>query len=99
MTALPFPSGVRVDTAAMPAIASGRTTLANGSEGAQLQPELAQPLRPTEGMRRMSSPALFQLADELGALVAYEKDSGEPWIEYAALVERQAVAELARRAI
>jgi hypothetical protein len=97
MNALRFPSGASVDVAALPAVSSGRTTLADGSEGAQLQPELAQPPRPR--FPAVSTDRLFRLADELGALVAYERDSGEPWLEYAALIERQAVAELARRAI
>jgi len=99
MTTLRFPSGERYDLATAPRVCSGRTTLADGSEGAVLQPELAQPLKPMAGMQRMSTERLFRLADELGALVAYEKESGEPWLQYAALVERQAVAELARRAI
>jgi hypothetical protein len=99
MTALPFPSGERVDVSGLPSISNGRTSLADGSDGAMLQPELARPLRPLDGMRRLSSERLFRLADELGALVAIEHDSGEPWLAYATLVERQAVAELARRAI
>lgn len=99
MTALPFPSGECVDVSALPSISSGRTTLADGSDGAVLQPELALPLLPLPVMRRLSTDRLFLLADELGALVAIEKDAGEPWLEWAANVERQAVAELARRAI
>lgn len=97
MSALPFPSGESVDVCAMPAIGSGRTTLADGSEGAVLQPALARPPRPRFPAVSMSRLAL--LADELGTLVAYESDSRAPWIEYAARVARQAIAELARRAI
>lgn len=99
MSALRFPSGAAVDLAAMPAVSSGRTTLADGSEGAQLQPELTRPLQPLAGMRRLSSGRLVDLVGELGTLVALEQDCGEPWLEWAARVERQAVAELARRAI
>lgn len=97
MSALRFPSGERVDVGSLPAVSSGRTTLADGSEGAQLQPELAEPPRPR--FPALSTDRLFRLADELGAMVALEGDADEPWVRWAAKVERQAVAELARRAI
>lgn len=92
MTTLRFPSGQALDTASLPAVSSGRTTLADGSEGAQLQPGLAEPPRPR--FPAISSHRLAVLAGELGTLAALEPD--ERW---AANVERQAVAELARRAI
>jgi hypothetical protein len=97
MTALPFPSGESVDLSAMPAVSSGCTTLADGSEGAQLHPELAEPPRPR--FPAVSTARLLVLADELGALVALEKALDEPWVRWAEKVERQTVAELARRAI
>lgn len=97
MTALPFPSGESVDLSAMPAVSSGCTTLADGSEGAQLHPELAEPPRPR--FPGVSSQRLLALADDLGTLVALEQDAAEPWLLWAANVERQAVAELAHRAI
>jgi hypothetical protein len=96
MMPLRFPSGERVDVVALPSISNGRTSLVDGSDGALLQPELARPLRPR--FPAVSTDRLFRLADELGALVAIEQDCGEPWLEWAANVERQAVAELARRA-
>lgn len=97
MSALRFPSGDALELAALPSVSSGRTTLADGSEGAQLQPELAQPPRPR--FPAVSTPRLLVLADELGTLVAIEAPLDEPWVRWAAQVERQAVAELARRAI
>jgi len=97
VTALPFPSGVPIDVSAMPAASSGRTTLADGSEGAVLQPAYTEPPRPR--FPAVSTPRLLVLADELGTMVALEQHKGEPWVDWAANVERQAVAELARRAI
>jgi len=94
---LPFPSGYSVSLTALPAVSSGRTTLADGSEGAQLQPELAKP--PCWRFPEVSTDRLFKLADELGAMVALECELEEPWVHWAAKVERQAVAELARRAL
>jgi hypothetical protein len=85
-----------VDVGSLPAVSSGRTTLADGSEGAQLQPELAKP--PRWRFPEVSTERLFRLADELGAMVALE-GVDEPWALWAAKVERQAVAELARRAL
>jgi len=67
---LPFPSGYSVSLTALPAVSSGRTTLADGSEGAQLQPELAKP--PCWRFPEVSTDRLFKLADELGAMVALE---------------------------
>ncbi len=97
MTALRFPSGERYDLAALPRVCNGRTTLADGSEGAVLQPELVQAPRPR--FPAVSTARLLVLADELGALVAYEKALDEPWVLWAEQVERQCVAELARRAL
>lgn len=99
MSALPFPSGQRLETGDLPGVCSGRTTLGDGSEGAQVQPELAKVPAAPAGMKRLSTDRLFLLADELGALAAIESYSEEPWLEYARLVERQAIGELARRAI
>lgn len=99
MRALRFLSGERVSLVGLPVIANGCTTLADGTSGAVLQPQLARALQPTAGMSRMSSTRLLVLAEELGTLVALEGPLTEPWIEYAALIERQAVAELARRAV
>lgn len=100
MTALRFPSGERVDVSALPSVSSGRTTLADGSDGALLQPGLTKPLPPPlAGLLRMSDARLLLLADELGALVALEQALDEPWVRWAAQVERQAIGELARRAL
>lgn len=95
MTALRFPSGDAVDLSALPSISSGRTTLANGSEGAQLQPALAQPPRPR--FPAVSTPRLLALAEDLATLSAQEP--GEAWADWAANVQRQATAELVRRAL
>ena len=97
ITALRFPSGQQLDPSALPATSSGCTTLSDGGEGAQLQPAYTEPPRPR--FPAVSTPRLLMLADELGALVALEQHKAEPWVEWAANVERQAVAELARRAI
>lgn len=78
-------------------VSSGCTTLADGSDGAVLQPDLAQAPRPR--FPAVSTARLVVLAEELGAMVALEAPLGEPWVDWAAQVERQAVAELARRAI
>lgn len=100
MTALLFPSGERCELAGMPRQSSGRTTLADGSEGAQLQPELARALPPPpSGLRRLSSARLLVLTGDLGALVAVEGPLDEPWCQWAAQVSRQALAELARRVL
>jgi hypothetical protein len=97
VSALPFPSGVAVDTSALPRVSSGRTTLADGSDGALLQADYTQPLRPR--FPALPTSRLRVLAEELGVMVALEGPLDEPWARWAANVERQAIAELARRAI
>jgi hypothetical protein len=100
--ALRFPSGARCPLVGLPKQSSGRTTLADGSEGAQLQPELAKPLPPSPaGFGRVSSERLAELAGELGTLLDAESltDAVAPWFSYAATLERQALSELARRAL
>lgn len=102
MTVLRFPSGDPVDVSGMPGVSSGRTTLADGSEGDQLQPGLAAIPPAPWGMQRLPSTRLLNLALELGELLDAELAEGseqEPWFEWAATVERQALGELARRAI
>ena len=102
MSALRFPSGQRYDLATLPRTCSGRTTLADGSEGALLRPELTKPLPPSPGgLARVPEERLKYLARELGALLDREAvtDSEEPWFGWAATVERQAMTELARRAL
>lgn len=101
-TALRFPSGERCELVGLPSRSSGRTTLADGSAGAVLQPGLAEPLPPAPaGLSRVPESRLRYLARELGSLLDREAgtDSGESWFGWAATVERQAVAELARRVL
>jgi hypothetical protein len=97
---LRFPSGERYELTGLPRVSSGRTTLAGGSEGAVLLPALAEPLPPS-GFARLSESRLRALAADLGQVLENEAltDCGAPWFEWAAGVERQAIAELARRAL
>jgi len=98
---LAFPSGQRIDVSALPALSSGRTTLADGSEGALYAPELREVPAAPAGMLRLTTPRLIQLAMDLGELADTERESeaGEPWFEWCANAERQALGELARRSI